>query len=286
MEQSHPGIGLKIWNYSLYHSEPDRYSYNTGVGRDAGANIVYGKSNTFAGYSSAPSMYAGSGNVAVGVNTLRQSVFGNNLTAIGFNAGRDTNDSTESVFIGCNSGRGTKSANRSVLIGANSGWGLGSDLSDTLVVQNQSVATSNPLISGLFRTDTRTAQSLGVNVAPENIKNATLHLQYSTAPVGLLDPHPDASCLLIARGGHTGLTIATTNASRGSIFFADPESANVGGIMYDHAVNRLSLRADGVYRMQLGSAGLWIKDAMKTSEPAAGSKELWVDGSGFVKWRA
>jgi hypothetical protein len=285
MEALYPGIGQRIWDYATYSSSSDTFVFNTGVGRDAMANIVYGSNNTFTGYQSGANLYAGGGNTIAGVTALQNGPFNNNITAMGYRAARDLNDSLNSVFIGKDAGLNVKKASASVFIGHNSGNGLVGDQDGVLVIANQSISLQNPLISGAFYdASTRLIQGVGINVKPKDIKNVSLHIQYGSALTGLLDPLAGAAGLLITRGADTGMTIATPNTNKGAIFFSDPESENIGGMMYDHALDRLYLRASGVYRMAVGASGYWFKDAMKTTAPAAGSKEFWVDGSGFVKW--
>jgi hypothetical protein len=280
LEAAYPGIGQRIWDYNTFHGSGDAFRFNTGLGRDAGANIVYGRDNTIGGYSAAGYMYAGSGNTIFGTTAMLNSVFATDNVAIGYRAGRDVQDPQRSIFIGKDAGLNVKAADSSIFIGFNAGNGLPGDQDGVLVINNQFTGSINPLISGAFYdAATRPLPGVGINIRPNDIKNASLHVQYGSQLTGILNPNDSAAGILISRGSDTGMTIATPTAGKGAIFFADTESANVGGIMYDHAVDRLYFRASSVYRMQLGALGLWIKDAMKSSNPGSGSKELWYDPS-------
>jgi hypothetical protein len=285
LEAAYPGIGQRIWDWATYHASGDAFRFNVGFGRDCGANLVYGINNTIGGYSAGGYMYAGSGNTIFGTTAMINSVFADDNVAIGYRAGRDVMDAQKSIFIGKDAGLNIKGADSSIFIGFNAGNGLSGDQDGVLVINNQFGGA--PLLSGAFYDAVnRALPGIGINIAPKSIKNTSLDIRYGGQLTGLLDPNASAAGLLISRNGDTGLTIASPTTGKGSIFFADTDLDNVGGIMYDHALDRLYMRAGGVYRMQLGSGGLWVKDAMKTSAPAAGSKELWVDGSGFVKWVA
>nr|BAR24509.1 endosialidase [uncultured Mediterranean phage uvMED] len=90
----------------------------------------------------------------------------------------------------------------------------------------------------------------------------------------------EASNLVVASSGHTGITVASTGANqRTNLYFADGTSgaaSYVGGFTYDHNDNSLLTRTNGTERMRIGSSGV-VKLTQSGNNPRYGSFEASGD---------
>lgn len=266
LETKFPGIGARLGAFAAYAASSAEAGYTVTLGRDAGNHMVKGVRNVFAGYQAAGHMFVGSYNVGIGALSLQSAVFADYNTAVGDQAGRDCLDSVNGTFVGYGAGRtvqqasyatiigdragdGFTAAERSVLIGSQAGIGETSpNLSDKLIINNTASTILAPLVSGDFVT-----RKAGLNVSPTGLR-AFWHVRMSNSGSALAT-NTGGDGLLIERGATTGITIETPNTAFGNIYFADPESNNVGGITYGHAANYLSFKANDAEKVRIESGG-------------------------------
>mgnify|MGYP006283063699 CR=1 FL=1 len=77
----------------------------------------------------------------------------------------------------------------------------------------------------------------------------------STGDSGLAAASTAADDLIIESGANAGITIATPNTNTGSVYFGDPQDADIGGISYDHANNRLLFTTNANWQLIIESDG-------------------------------
>ena len=89
---------------------------------------------------------------------------------------------------------------------------------------------------------------VGITSVPD--LGAGLHIKTSDTG-GSVNANGDE--LVIEGNGNAGLSILTGNTNTGSIFFADADDSNVGGILYDHSTDTatMTFRAGDTVRMAL-----------------------------------
>jgi len=84
----------------------------------------------------------------------------------------------------------------------------------------------------------------------------------------------EASNLVVASSGHTGITVASTGANqRTNLYFADGTSgpaAYVGGFTYNHNNNSLLTRTNGLDRTRIDSSGNFLVGKSDLSDTTAG----------------
>jgi hypothetical protein len=95
----------------------------------------------------------------------------------------------------------------------------------------------------------------------------------------------EASNLVVASSGHTGITVASTGANqRTNLYFADGTSGTalfVGGFTYDHNDNSLLTRTSGIERMRIDSSGRLLVGASST---AYANTALTLSTDNSTKW--
>jgi hypothetical protein len=95
----------------------------------------------------------------------------------------------------------------------------------------------------------------------------------------------DANTLVLGSTGTSlaGMTIATTTAGAGSIYFADGTDGTSteyrGFIQYDHSGDGLSLGAAGASRLYMTSTVADFTTSIKTGAPSGGTAATWKLGS-------
>lgn len=285
LETKFPGIGMRIGAFAGYATDSAQAGYTATLGRDAGNHIVQGVRNVFAGYQAAGHMFVGSYNVAVGALSLQNAVFTDYNSAFGDQAGRDSLDSPNATFVGYAAGRtvqkasfstflgdragdGFTVAERAVLIGSMAGIGeTSANLSDKLIINNAPSTSFAPLLSGDFVT-----RKAGVNISPVNLR-AFWHVRMSNSGSALA-VNTGGDGLLIERGATTGLTIETPNNAFGNLYFADPESHNVGGITYGHTSNYLSFKANGSEKLRMEANGA-VRPGADNAQTLGAANNRW-----------
>jgi hypothetical protein len=79
------------------------------------------------------------------------------------------------------------------------------------------------------------------------------HIQSASTGLSVVNVSGDE--LIIENSSTAGMTILGGNTSACTIFFADSDSAQVGGIQYDHSDNHLHFRVNGIERARIDSSG-------------------------------
>lgn len=284
LESRNPGNARSGILATVYATSPDQIEGNVGTGRNTLLHLVKGAYNTAGGYNSQAHAWSGSYNTTYGNASGRDNLFSNGLTAIGaesamehqsgdndlfagVTAGKEVRRGGGNTIIGAYTGRGIFDLKRSVFIGheAGQGLGLGTDVSDILSIQN--AFNRLPLISGNFVAEASgVAGSLlgvGINILPSAIK-AGLHVRRGDS---LVTPQSTASALMVEDSGSNGLTIATPATSSGRLSFSAPGQIDDGGLIYNHQLRQLGLRAGASFRVLITSTGIGFHGAAAAARP-------------------
>ena len=64
---------------------------------------------------------------------------------------------------------------------------------------------------------------------------------------------------------NAGVTVATPNTNKGSVFFADPQSSSAGYLQYNHATDSMTLGTVNVERMRIDASGNLLVGSTSTS---------------------
>lgn len=208
-------------------------NYNAAFGADALASSFFGIGNTAQGYVALTSLQEGDNNTAIGRAALNSIVKGaNRLTALGYSAGRDVLGGDNSIYVGPFAGSqdpGTGHTSRLYVQGGATGYLVGEMNAGKL--------------------------GIGVGMTYADLANTKGLLLRSGAGLGGVVPNVSARMLVVEETtGPTGITIKTSNAEQGLLYFADTDDNNPGGVTYDHATDTLSLRAGDVTRFAMGTS--------------------------------
>lgn len=82
-----------------------------------------------------------------------------------------------------------------------------------------------------------------------------------TADAGAITPSTSADELLLENSGNAGMSILTPNSSTASIYFADPDDNDAGGISYSHSSDAMTIRANGATRLTCSPSGVFYPGA-------------------------
>ena len=188
----------------------------------------------------------------------------------------------ESLFKGIpgNVGIGTSSPNYELQVNA----------SDTIsVLQLTNTTTGSTNSDGLL------VYQNGLNSLVSNQETGSLRFETSATERMRIDSSGrvlmgttstydgEASNLVVATSGHTGITVASTGSNkRTNLYFADGTSgvaSYVGGFTYDHSNNSLLVRTNSTERMRIDSSG---NVGIGTTSPGATLHLNKSDASGFT----
>lgn len=106
---------------------------------------------------------------------------------------------------------------------------------------NLTIGGSNNTGSTTIKTNNTNAvtidnsQNVGIG---ETSPSGKLHVKTADTGGGV---NGNGDELILENNGNAGLTILTGSSNTGSIFFADADDANVGGILYDHATDSAAM---------------------------------------------
>jgi hypothetical protein len=101
-------------------------------------------------------------------------------------------------------------------------------------------------------TYTGTAMMIGLAASPPTPDHTSVHIWEGSA--GSLTSSTDMQ-LVVENSGNAGIAILSPNANSTQVAFGSPQDNRQGGILYDHNTNSLQLRASGVTKMTISSAG-------------------------------
>ncbi|MDX0297972.1 hypothetical protein GOC49_04480 [Sinorhizobium meliloti] len=271
------GTGAAIWAFADYADAQTDFAFNTGIGRDAGANFVRGVNNFFGGYQSAAVVYAGSENTVLGTLAGNQSYFMDEMTIVGGRAAIKVQNASRTLAAGYRAIENALSANRTValgafvggdqctaandavLIGYLAGQDEAADLSNKFILNNVRSNTFKPLMAGDFLT-----RKAGMNLSPSELLGYW-HVRLSAVPGATVLNTADG--MVIERNGTTGLTILSSDTGFGQVLFGDSAAANSGGLQYDHATNVMQFRVGGATRVQFSATGLGFNGTTAIAKP-------------------
>ncbi|EKT4565710.1 tail fiber domain-containing protein [Pseudomonas putida] len=264
METRNPGIGAKIAAFDGYATKVTDVGRSVAVGRNAFNGTVLARGCLALGYRAGAGCFAVENLTCLGSDVFRDGVFlsysvgygtfagarwqeGSRNTVGGYNAAANTIRGSNNTLDGAFAGYDFADLNGVILIGVGAGNAIGgSSLSNVLAIGPDGYA---PLISGRLG-----EFAAGVNIMPADIRG-TFHVKTATFGADTL-AHPAADDLIVENGVNCGITVRSNSAGSSSVMFADPESPNVGGVIYDHAGDTLTLRAANNDRWRVSSTSL------------------------------
>ena len=244
---------------------------NTGVGRDAGVDLIKGTYNTFMGYRAGAWAFIqdwntsvgadagnnnmlGSGNANFGFEAGFANQSGNNNTALGRQAVHDFVTNSFNTGVGFRAGYTAKGGDGNLYLGPYSG---GHDVVDPhsrrfYVGQSALLADQHGLIVGDFATG---KIGFGLDVKFADLSNVGGMLVRINGGAGGVAPNVSAGGFVLEDGlNNTGITIKTLNSKTSFLVFADPDDNNPGLISYNHATDVMTLRAGDTDRLTIGTA--------------------------------
>ena len=151
----------------------------------------------------------------------------------------------------------TGSPGTNTFLRGDNSWATPSDTSLTL---NNNGA--NKIIAGTATTNTMSGQTnliyngnrMGVGGAGASADLGDgIHIKTADAGGGSVDAN--GSELVIENSTNAGITILTPNSSKGNIYFADPQSADIGVLRYDHSDNSMRFVNNGLENFRIVSTG-------------------------------
>ena len=117
VETLHPGMRLRILNYTNWPTQKEDIQYNVLLGQNAGNVLTRGSRNSLFGHAAGGIMWEGSDNTFAGYNAGRIAQYVNHSIAIGPNAAAKLFDTTSAIAIGSSAMGNTITANDTVGIG-------------------------------------------------------------------------------------------------------------------------------------------------------------------------
>jgi hypothetical protein len=264
METRNPGIGAKIAAFNGYATQTTDVGRSVGVGRNAFNGTVVARGSLAAGYRAGAGCFAVENLTCLGSDAFRDGVFqfnsvasgtfagshwqeGSRNTLNGYNAAANTIRGSGNTLQGAYAGYDYSDLNGVILIGPGAGNAIGgTSLANVLAIGPDGFA---PLISGRLG-----GYAAGINIMPADIKG-TFHVKTATFGADL-PAHQSADDLIVENGVGSGITIRSSTAGSSNLLFADPDSANVGGIVYSHANDTLSFRVADNDRWRVSSTSL------------------------------
>lgn len=144
-------------------------------------------------------------------------------------------------------------------------------------------------LSAAFRTSrVNVAGDLFVGSASE-VPDGTLHVQ--TASAGPFVANANANDLVVEGSGIAGVSILSGTASSGVLYFGSQDDTDAGQVVYNHALDFLSLWAAGTEALRIDSsqnvglgttaplAKLHIESASQNFTPDASADEVIIEGA-------
>lgn len=264
METRNPGIGAKIAAFTGYATQASDVGRSVAVGRDAFNGTPVATGSVALGYRAGAGCFSVSNVTLLGSDVFRDGVFITNSVGAGTFAGNNWQEGTRNSIYGYNAAALTVRGDANTLMGAFSGSdytdlngvifigvGAGNGLGGTSQSNILAIGTTgpNPLISGNI-----SVPKVGVNIAPAKIKG-TLHVR--TNDFGAeLPANASADDVVIENSTGCGMTIRSGVAGASNLLFADPDDDNVGGLVYNHSTNILTIRANAGDRWRIDNAAL------------------------------
>lgn len=117
VETLHPGMRLRILNYTNWPTQKEDIQYNALFGQNAGNVLTRGSRNCMFGYSAGGIMWEGSDNIFMGHSAGRIAQYVNHCIAIGQNSAGKLFDTTSAIALGNSAMGNTITANDTVSIG-------------------------------------------------------------------------------------------------------------------------------------------------------------------------
>jgi hypothetical protein len=261
METRNPGIGAKIAAFNGYATQATDVGRSVGVGRNAFNGTVVARGSLAAGYRAGAGCFAVENLTCLGSDAFRDGVFQFNSIASGTFAGARWQEGERNTLNGYNTAANTIRGSGNTLYGAFAGYdysdlngviligtGAGNVIGGTSLTNVLAIGPDGfaPLISGRLG-----GYAAGINIMPADIKG-TFHIKTATYGADL-PAHSSADDLIIENGVGCGITIRSSATGASNLLFADPESANVGGVVYSHTTDTLTLRVADNDRWRVNS---------------------------------
>lgn len=264
METRNPGIGAKIAEFTGYATQPTDVGRTVGVGRNTFNGTVVARNSLALGYRAGAGCFAVENLTCLGADAFRDGVFLYNSVGGGTFAGSHWQEGSRNAIYGYNVAAGVVRGSNNTLIGPFAaydytdvngcilvGHGAGNAIGGTTLTNVLAIGPDGfaPLLSGRLG-----EYAAGVNIMPADIKG-TFHVKTATFGADTA-AHPAADDVVVENGVSCGITVRCNSTGSASLMFADPESPNVGGVIYDHAADTLTFRAASNDRWRVSSASL------------------------------
>lgn len=264
METRNPGIGAKIAAFNGFATKASDVGRTVASGRNTFNGTVVARGSVAVGYRAGAGCYAVENLVCIGSDSFRDGVFLVNSIASGTFSGAQWQEGGRNAIYGYNVAANVVRGSNNTLYGSFAGYdftdlngcilvghGAGNAIGGTVLANVLAIGPDGfaPLFSGRLG-----EYAAGVNIMPADIKG-TFHVKTATFGVDTA-AHPAADDAIFENAGNCGVTIRSSSAGSGSVMFADPESTNVGALIYDHAADTLTFRAASNDRWRVSSASL------------------------------
>lgn len=276
-------VGRSAGEFGLWHTN------DVFVGNTAGYRAIATTDNVFMGYNAGYASASSSRNVVVGSEALEDAYDAEVDTAHQLTSKTDYK-MVGNTAIGQRAGANLKEATGNILVGTKAGQDIGSaetrDATAILAIQNADYNSAVPTISGDL-SNGRVGINVHHDLATGTLDAAALSSQL-TVVEGAITTAPNsansaARGLLIHReGAATGITISTDNDQKGNVFFADTDDSNVGGVQYDHSLDKLNLRVGDEVEVSVRESGsgqsIFNISNIPTSASGLSSGDVYSDG--------
>jgi len=288
-----------VGNFAGNRLEAAAYGH-TFLGSNAGTNSRLCFDNTFLGAHAGLVNGTGFENVFVGADAGHTQANGYGNVYIGKEAGNGNLSANNSVFIGQQAGAGGVSLSNSVYIGYQAGFlpntyntsrsgnvfigyqaGYGEQRSNTLIIENESTSSDNPLIYGEFDNDVfQINGDLRVDIS--NGTNSTLRMKGTNGNFNEVIKYSSLTndCVMGSVSGSGGRLFLRSN---GSSNFSIIENGNVG-IGTIAPTEKLEVNGEALVLgdIQTNANALVSGELIIYSLPTNGSTDLRVNAFGVL----
>lgn len=284
LETKNPGIGAKIAAV-VTATDNEQVRGNVGCGRDTlNASVITNYCTTI-GYRAGASCYNSWGVTALGNDAFLHGVMMNYSVAAGIECALDWQEGNQVEVYGYKCAEKVIRGSNNTFYGAFAGGrftdstgclfigqGAGNDLNPTslpgITVSNKLAIgmASKTLISGDLANN-----KAGINTTGENLA-ATLHVAAARNPT--ISVHTNGDELLLENTSNTGMTIRSSSTGFGSIYVADADAQDVGGLIYNHSTDTWNMRAAGANRIICAAAS--FVPAVNSSMTLGGPSNRWT----------
>ena len=123
---------------------------------------------------------------------------------------------------------------------------------------------------------------IGMITAPD--LGSGLHIRSDDSGASSVSANYDE--LVLENNGHCGMTILSGTSSAGAVRFGDSGDDDIGGVIYDHSDNSLTLKNNAANGLVIDSAGIITKPLQCAFKavPASEQQDLAINGWRTIVW--